>query len=159
MFRDLLNELKKRFSGSGVEIPVPKNLKCVGKDGSPVEPNGLIKGIALFETGGEIIALNTLEEIREKDIDISIDDDGGLVYCSGRYRIAGLLSVKTNEEDQLAVGLITDPAQADHIVRTGQADLVLLGRLLLRDPAWPLKAAKELGYDVEWPVRYVRGRV
>jgi len=58
-----------------------------------------------------------------------------------------------------AVGLITDPAQADHIVRTGQADLVLLGRLLLRDPAWPLKAAKELGYDVEWPVRYVRGRV
>jgi 2,4-dienoyl-CoA reductase-like NADH-dependent reductase (Old Yellow Enzyme family) len=58
-----------------------------------------------------------------------------------------------------AVGLITDPAQADHIVRTGQADLVLLGRLLLRDPGWPLRAARELGQDVDWPVRYVRGQV
>ena len=57
-----------------------------------------------------------------------------------------------------AVGLITDSAQADHIIRTGQADLVLLGRLLLRDPAWPLRAAKELDQEVEWPPRYVRGR-
>ena len=42
-------------------------------------------------------------------------------------------------------GLITDPVQADHIVRTGQADLVLLGRQFLREPAWPLRAARELG--------------
>jgi 2,4-dienoyl-CoA reductase-like NADH-dependent reductase (Old Yellow Enzyme family) len=57
-----------------------------------------------------------------------------------------------------AVGLITDPVQADHIVRTGQADLVLLGRELLRDPAWPLRAAKELGHDVEWPAQYRRAK-
>jgi 2,4-dienoyl-CoA reductase-like NADH-dependent reductase (Old Yellow Enzyme family) len=43
-----------------------------------------------------------------------------------------------------AVGLITDPAQADQIVRTGQADLVLLARELLRDPNWPLRAARAL---------------
>ncbi len=43
-----------------------------------------------------------------------------------------------------AVGMITDPAQADQIVRTGQADLVLLARELLRDPNWPLRAAKAL---------------
>jgi 2,4-dienoyl-CoA reductase-like NADH-dependent reductase (Old Yellow Enzyme family) len=57
-----------------------------------------------------------------------------------------------------AVGMITDPVQADHIVRTGQADLVLLGRELLRDPGWPLRAAGELGRDVEWPPQYRRAR-
>ncbi len=56
-----------------------------------------------------------------------------------------------------AVGLITDPIQADHIVRTGQADLVLLGRQLLREPAWPFRAARELGQDVERPAQYLRG--
>lgn len=55
-----------------------------------------------------------------------------------------------------AVGLITSPAQADHIVRSGQADLVLLGRELLRSPYWPLAAAKELGHTVSWPNQYLR---
>jgi 2,4-dienoyl-CoA reductase-like NADH-dependent reductase (Old Yellow Enzyme family) len=55
-----------------------------------------------------------------------------------------------------AVGLITTPAQADHIVRTGQADLVLLGRELLRNPYWPLAAAKELGQVTNWPPQYLR---
>ena len=55
-----------------------------------------------------------------------------------------------------AVGLITSSAQADHIIRSGQADLVLLGRELLRDPYWPLRAARELGQLVPWPAQYVR---
>ncbi len=55
-----------------------------------------------------------------------------------------------------AVGLITSPAQADQIIRSGQADLVLLGRELLRDPYWPLRAARELGQAVQWPVQYLR---
>lgn len=55
-----------------------------------------------------------------------------------------------------AVGLITAPAQADHIIRTGQADLVLLGRELLRDPYWPLHAARELRHPAPWPAQYLR---
>jgi 2,4-dienoyl-CoA reductase-like NADH-dependent reductase (Old Yellow Enzyme family) len=55
-----------------------------------------------------------------------------------------------------AVGLITDPAQADHIVRTGQADLVMLARELLRDPYWPLHAAEALGHTASWPAQYLR---
>ena len=55
-----------------------------------------------------------------------------------------------------AVGMITSPAQADHIIRNGQADLVLLARELLRDPYWPLRAARELGQKVSWPVQYLR---
>lgn len=55
-----------------------------------------------------------------------------------------------------AVGMITAPAQADHLVRSGQADLVLLGRELLRDPYWPLHAAQALGRSVAWPNQYLR---
>jgi 2,4-dienoyl-CoA reductase-like NADH-dependent reductase (Old Yellow Enzyme family) len=55
-----------------------------------------------------------------------------------------------------AVGFITDPAQADHIVRTGQADVVLLARELLRDPYWPVHAATRLGRTTSWPVQYLR---
>jgi 2,4-dienoyl-CoA reductase-like NADH-dependent reductase (Old Yellow Enzyme family) len=55
-----------------------------------------------------------------------------------------------------AIGLITSPVQADHIIRTDQADLVLLAREFLRDPYWPLRAARELGHAVPWPVQYLR---
>jgi 2,4-dienoyl-CoA reductase-like NADH-dependent reductase (Old Yellow Enzyme family) len=55
-----------------------------------------------------------------------------------------------------AVGLITESAQADAIVRTGQADVVLLARELLRDPYWPLRAAGELGQTIAWPAQYLR---
>jgi 2,4-dienoyl-CoA reductase-like NADH-dependent reductase (Old Yellow Enzyme family) len=58
-----------------------------------------------------------------------------------------------------AVGMITEPRQAEQIVLTGQADAVLLARALLRDPYWPLHAAQELGADVEWPVQYARAKV
>ena len=55
-----------------------------------------------------------------------------------------------------AVGLITDPHQADDIIRSGKADLVLLAREFLRDPYWPLHAARALGVDVPPPVQYLR---
>jgi 2,4-dienoyl-CoA reductase-like NADH-dependent reductase (Old Yellow Enzyme family) len=57
-----------------------------------------------------------------------------------------------------AVGAITAPAQADHIIRTGQADMVFLARELLRDPYWPLHAASTLGHDVTWPKQYERAK-
>jgi 2,4-dienoyl-CoA reductase-like NADH-dependent reductase (Old Yellow Enzyme family) len=55
-----------------------------------------------------------------------------------------------------AVGFITSPAQADHIIRSGQADVALLGRELLRNPYWPLAAAQALGQTVAWPNQYLR---
>jgi 2,4-dienoyl-CoA reductase-like NADH-dependent reductase (Old Yellow Enzyme family) len=58
-----------------------------------------------------------------------------------------------------AVGLITEPAQADAIVREGRADVVLLGREMLREPHWPLRAAKALGAETEWPKQYLRAKV
>jgi 2,4-dienoyl-CoA reductase-like NADH-dependent reductase (Old Yellow Enzyme family) len=57
-----------------------------------------------------------------------------------------------------AVGLVTSPAQAEAIVAGGQADLVLLGRELLRDPRFPLRAAAALGAEGPWPRQYARAR-
>jgi 2,4-dienoyl-CoA reductase-like NADH-dependent reductase (Old Yellow Enzyme family) len=56
------------------------------------------------------------------------------------------------------IGFITSPEQADHIIRTGQADIVLLAREILRNPYWPLHAAKALNADVDWPVQYTRAK-
>lgn len=55
-----------------------------------------------------------------------------------------------------AVGMITDPTQAEHIVFTGQADAVLVARELLRDPYFPMRAARELGQEIAWPAQYLR---
>ena len=57
-----------------------------------------------------------------------------------------------------AVGLITEAHQAEQIVATGQADVVLLAREFLRDPYWPLHAARQLNADVTWPKQYLRAR-
>jgi 2,4-dienoyl-CoA reductase-like NADH-dependent reductase (Old Yellow Enzyme family) len=55
-----------------------------------------------------------------------------------------------------AVGMITSSTQAEHIVVSGQADAVLIARELLRDPYFPLRAARELGQDITWPAQYLR---
>lgn len=55
-----------------------------------------------------------------------------------------------------AVGMITEPHQADGIIRSGSADLVLIAREFLRDPYWPLHAAKALGVEFKPPVQYAR---
>ena len=55
-----------------------------------------------------------------------------------------------------AVGMITSPVQAEQIIGTGQADAILIAREFLRDPYWPLRAAKELGQSISWPVQYLR---
>jgi NADPH2 dehydrogenase len=58
----------------------------------------------------------------------------------------------------MAVGLITEPRQADDIVASGKADLVALGRAMLWDPRWPWRAAAELGASVEAPRQYWRSQ-
>ena len=55
-----------------------------------------------------------------------------------------------------AVGMITDPHQANTVIAEAQADLVFLAREMLRDPYWPLHAAATLGEPASWPVQYLR---
>ncbi len=65
-----------------------------------------------------------------------------------------------NESDILtgAVGLITTAAQAEAIIKNGQADMVMMARQFLRDPYFGLHAAAELGADVHWPLQYERAK-
>ena len=52
--------------------------------------------------------------------------------------------------------MITSSIQAEHILVSGQADAVVMAREFLRDPYWPLRAARELKQPASWPVQYLR---
>jgi 2,4-dienoyl-CoA reductase-like NADH-dependent reductase (Old Yellow Enzyme family) len=55
-----------------------------------------------------------------------------------------------------AVGMITSSLQSEHIIVSGQADAVVIAREFLRDPYFPLRAARELGQPISWPIQYLR---
>jgi 2,4-dienoyl-CoA reductase-like NADH-dependent reductase (Old Yellow Enzyme family) len=74
------------------------------------------------------------------------------------YQVPFAEAVRDAGVPTVAVGLITDPHQAKEIIKSGQADLIMLARELLRDPYWPLHAAKALDIDVEWPIQYARAK-
>jgi len=57
-----------------------------------------------------------------------------------------------------AVGMITKALQAEEILQNVEADVIILGREMLRDPYWPLHAAKELDAEIQWPLQYLRAR-
>jgi 2,4-dienoyl-CoA reductase-like NADH-dependent reductase (Old Yellow Enzyme family) len=57
-----------------------------------------------------------------------------------------------------AIGMITDAAQAENILVTGQADVVIMARKFLRDPYFPLHAATILGDDPQYPNQYLRAK-
>jgi 2,4-dienoyl-CoA reductase-like NADH-dependent reductase (Old Yellow Enzyme family) len=108
----------------------------------------------------ESIALSAQLRLRKVDlIDVS---SGGLVPGA---KIPVGPGYQTHFSEQIrrqtgiltgTVGMITDPAQADHILRTEQADLVLMAREFLRDPYWALHAADELRQKIAWPAQYLR---
>ncbi|MCL4478008.1 MAG: NADH:flavin oxidoreductase/NADH oxidase [Deltaproteobacteria bacterium] len=58
-----------------------------------------------------------------------------------------------------AVGMITEPFQAEQIIATGIADALVLGREVLRNPYWPLHAARSLKADASWPKQYLRAKI
>ena len=97
-------------------------------------------------------------------VDLIDCSSGGGVHAARAPSTPGFhvpLSTRIRRETGIAtavVGLITEPQHADQIVRDGQADLVLLARESLRDPNWPLRAARTLGVNPlpEPPVQYTR---
>jgi 2,4-dienoyl-CoA reductase-like NADH-dependent reductase (Old Yellow Enzyme family) len=102
--------------------------------------------------------------LKEKGIDLIDCSSGGNVAgaripLKPGYQVEFAEAVKQQAEIPTgAVGLITEAKQADEIIQTGQADVVLLARELLRDPHFPLRAAHELGYEVKWPEQYERAQ-
>jgi 2,4-dienoyl-CoA reductase-like NADH-dependent reductase (Old Yellow Enzyme family) len=114
--------------------------------------------------GGWDLAQSVEYSRRLKEIGVDLID------CSAGYLIHGVhipegpgyltpFAYAIRREAGIAtgtVGFITDPVQAEQIVATEIADAVFLARQMLRDPYWPLHAAKALGVDASWPVQYAR---
>jgi 2,4-dienoyl-CoA reductase-like NADH-dependent reductase (Old Yellow Enzyme family) len=103
-------------------------------------------------------------ELRQAGVDLVDCSSGGLVPhakvpLAPGYQVPFAEAIRERAGVMTgAVGLITEPAQAEAVVAGGKADLVLLAREMLRDPYWPLHAARALGADVGWPVQYLRAR-
>jgi 2,4-dienoyl-CoA reductase-like NADH-dependent reductase (Old Yellow Enzyme family) len=102
-------------------------------------------------------------ELQLQDVDVVDCSSGGIVptaplvwpgyqvpFAERIRREAGIAT--------MAVGLITQPEHAEEIVANERADLVALGRELLRNPYWPLQAARTLGVEIPWPEQYVRAK-
>jgi 2,4-dienoyl-CoA reductase-like NADH-dependent reductase (Old Yellow Enzyme family) len=79
------------------------------------------------------------------------------IYCGYQLGFAKEIREKAGIAVS-GVGLITEPEFADFILSSGTADMVSLGRELLRNPYWPLEAAHKLGVDIEWPKQYLRAK-
>lgn len=111
-------------------------------------------------TPDEIVAVSRL--LRDAGVDLMDISSGGntataAIPSGPGYQTTFAARVRCEADIATgAVGMITDAMQAEHILRTGQADLVLLGRELLRDPYWPLHAADALKENVAWPPQYAR---
>jgi 2,4-dienoyl-CoA reductase-like NADH-dependent reductase (Old Yellow Enzyme family) len=112
---------------------------------------------------GEVVSV--ARKLRALGVDLVDCSSGGLVPASPPgigpgYQVP--FADKVRREAGIAtaaVGLITVPELADEIVRNGRADLVALGRKLLRHPYWPLDAARILGHETTWPRQYRRARL
>ncbi len=109
-------------------------------------------------------SVELVKKLKESGVDF-IDCSSGGNVSDAKIPVAPGYQVqfaeKFREETGIltgAVGVITQAFQADNIIVSGQADAVLMAREFLRDPYFPLHAAKVLGFDVKWPVQYSRAK-
>src|SRR3569833_1895010 len=98
---------------------------------------------------------------------VLIDKGVDLVDCSSGGNVLAKIPLKPGYQVEFAekvkkeagiltgaVGLITEPKQADEIIQSGQADLVIMAREFLRAPHFPLRSTHELGHEINWPEQY-----
>lgn len=100
--------------------------------------------------------------LKEKGVDLVDCSSGGNVMAKiplkPGYQVEFSEAVRQTGILTGAVGLITEPAQADEIIRNNQADMVIMAREFLRDPYFPLRAAHQLEQEIKWPVQYERAK-
>ena len=102
------------------------------------------------------------KKLREHGVDLVDASSGGLVPYAKIPAAPGYqveFAARIRREAGIAtaaVGLITEPAQANAIIAEGEADLVFLARAMLRDAYWPVHAAAAMGEPASWPKQYLR---
>jgi len=101
--------------------------------------------------------------VKEKGVDLVDVSSGAVVpaeikaYPGYQIKFAEIIKNRTGLP-VIAGGLISEAEMAEEILSNNRADLVFLGRELLRNPYWPLQAAKKLRYNIDWPVQYERSK-
>ncbi len=103
------------------------------------------------------------KELKARGVDWIDASSGGLsahqqIPLKPGYQVPFAEAIKAIGIPTFAVGLITEPKQAEEIIASGQADFVALARAILYDPRWPWHAAAELGAQVEAPPQYLRSQ-
>lgn len=103
--------------------------------------------------------------LKQKGVDLIDCSSGGNVYkakieLKPMYQVPFAEKIKRESGIMTgAVGLITNAQECEEILVSGKADMIFLARQMLRDPYFPLHAAKELGVDVKWPDQYLRAKL
>jgi 2,4-dienoyl-CoA reductase-like NADH-dependent reductase (Old Yellow Enzyme family) len=104
------------------------------------------------------------KRLKEAGVDLIDCSSGGVVHhaqvsVGPGYQVPFAEAIRKQASMPTgAVGLITEPRQAEEIIASGKADAVFLARALLRDPYWPLHAAQALGDEPQWPQQYSRAK-
>src|SRR6185295_17370742 len=110
-------------------------------------------------------SIRFVHAIKEKNVDLIDCSSGGNSHSqkipgAPLYQVPFAEAIKKQTGIKTgAVGLITTAHQAEGILQAQQADLIVLARQFLRDPYFPLHAAKELGVDIPWPDQYLRAKL
>lgn len=133
----------------------------------PAELPVLVRLSATDWSEGGVTIQDTVEvarALKEHGVDLVDVSSGGNVLAQAPltpgYQVPFAEQVRREAGiPTAAVGLITEPQQANEIVQQGQADLVALARELLRNPHWPLHAAHALHHDIAWPSQHTRAKL
>lgn len=117
------------------------------------------------EGGWDLVeTIRLAKELKPMGVDLFDVSSGGLVHDANIEQFPGYqtkFAREIREESGIlvsTVGLVTDPEHAEEIVAQNDADAVMLGRALLRNPRWALNAAESLGFESSWPQQLQRAR-
>ena len=168
-FLSPLSNLRKDEYGGGLEnrMRFPLSITRAVRDIWPQDLPVFVRISATdwAEEGWDLEqSVELCRRLKEQGIDLIDCSSGGLVPDAVIPAGPGFqtpFAASIRKEAGIAtgtVGFITDPAQAEQIVATGLADAVFLARAMLRNPYWPLDAAKALKVDIPWPVQYLRAK-
>ena len=127
-------------------------LKLPGDDGVPggIDPVEASKIAAHLTAGGIVDYVTFAQGSHARSLEMHVPDGHG---PRGPYMpLFRQLKKAINGVPLIALGRITDPAEADAVIASGDAELVALGRALVADPAWPLKAAQDRAHDIRYCV-------
>lgn len=145
---------------------VLETVEAIRKEWSVEKPLFIRISASDWVEGGWTIddSVNLAALLKTKSVDLVDCSSGGnsplqKIAAGPLYQVPFAEKIK-QETGMLtgAVGLITTATEAEQLIENKQADLVLLAREMLRDPYFPLHAAKELGADIPWPVQYQRAK-